>query len=1049
MGRIRAFDIAIDSNALSHVDGLPVYSPGNQVTGVVNLHLNTSRDDVRVITIRLRGRAQTRWTETLTRNRSGSLADNQRVTFTGTETYIDYNQSLWQQEHPHQKLLQGLHSFPFEFRLPLINLPSDYEGVNGHVRYRLRCDIVGDSPLANAKVGRKIAIAGCPMDLNCIHNAMVPVHGQTESLLSYWCCITSTVTTQASTDKRAYIPGETAYITAIVRGSSGTRYDVIIKLVQEATFRGTGSTYSSSGVTVETRTNRTCQRYRVLARKKTSGVLQRRGETTLQREPMIIPDNMPDTGFEGCSVIDINYFITVAPVVSSMFRSNDTEISLPISIGRIPFTALPSYLATTSHIGLPAEPPPSYATATSPLNVTPIDQSNTSFFNQGYSPDIELLRLNSSRDENEPIIAIPAPVPSTSNNHVANSFHGDTNQDQIDGRLSMTIQPEVHGVENMAFSSDGQVVDNSEVGEQLSTNVDDEDEVIGTLTPPVRLSSPVNTFGKRQESLEDNWCTEDTADVSDDFWAHRHGQRDTNSQNGVPDDPYFLPAYDDQSFCREDVFIDDNDIQESDLQPILRLQSFFKPIEDSVIDQRTSISRETLSPPSPWKDVHSCCFDHQHITEETSATTSESAVTASMAADTRTWNDYVLLSEQTEMHQESSIAEVQYFGQEEAHFEPVKPNIGQNNTSVDAPSARNSMPSIEFSSAAAPTRHSIRDSKNGELSNETHNKQRPKKRQPSLPKINLRNIDLVLDNSLQQSRTPSPYFHPEDQREAKEDAASVSSFGSYLASSHAPRESGRRTTPRLQEHTRSKSYDRSRDDTLPSYKPPLSLKHPEYYGSLDRQRRSGGHPTSHDSVSTSERRGRARERHKSTPTFDVPNVDHRRRNDSHKFQQAGSIPETDRPKTKSYRKLEDDKPSPSAERTLTQDSVTTTRKAGLGLRSNSSPKITMESSTRKTSRSQSAERGKHKQFLDPNIDKYQTVGTERTSSSPAIERTLQDEETSGTRDIEASPTTRRYLWDVLTETPDVLTETPAQSGQDDRDSSVHSPSDKKRFETFV
>ena len=50
-----------------------------------------------VITIRLRGRAQTRWTETLTRNRSGSLADNQRVTFTGTETYIDYNQSLWQQ----------------------------------------------------------------------------------------------------------------------------------------------------------------------------------------------------------------------------------------------------------------------------------------------------------------------------------------------------------------------------------------------------------------------------------------------------------------------------------------------------------------------------------------------------------------------------------------------------------------------------------------------------------------------------------------------------------------------------------------------------------------------------------------------------------------------------------------------------------------------------------------------------------------------------------------------------------------------------------------
>ena len=75
-----------------------------------------------------------------------------------------------------------------------------------------------------------------PLNLYSVFS-QVPVHGQTESLLSYWCCITSTVTTRASTDKRAYIPGETAYITAIVHGSSGTRYDVIIKLVQVSLVR--------------------------------------------------------------------------------------------------------------------------------------------------------------------------------------------------------------------------------------------------------------------------------------------------------------------------------------------------------------------------------------------------------------------------------------------------------------------------------------------------------------------------------------------------------------------------------------------------------------------------------------------------------------------------------------------------------------------------------------------------------------------------------------------------------------------------------------------
>ena len=47
MGRIRTFDIVIDNNVLAHVDGMPVYSTGNQVTGVVNLNLNTSREDVR------------------------------------------------------------------------------------------------------------------------------------------------------------------------------------------------------------------------------------------------------------------------------------------------------------------------------------------------------------------------------------------------------------------------------------------------------------------------------------------------------------------------------------------------------------------------------------------------------------------------------------------------------------------------------------------------------------------------------------------------------------------------------------------------------------------------------------------------------------------------------------------------------------------------------------------------------------------------------------------------------------------------------------------
>ena len=82
--------------------------------------------------------------------------------------------------------------------------------------------------------------------------------------------------------------------------------------MQETTYRGTGSVYNSPGVSVVR--PGACQRHRVVARKKTSGVLQRRGETRLQREPMAIPADRPlaDTGLAGCGIIHVSYYITVS-----------------------------------------------------------------------------------------------------------------------------------------------------------------------------------------------------------------------------------------------------------------------------------------------------------------------------------------------------------------------------------------------------------------------------------------------------------------------------------------------------------------------------------------------------------------------------------------------------------------------------------------------------------------------------------------------------------------------------------------------------------------
>ena len=55
---------------------------------------------------------------------------------------------------------------------------------------------------------------------------------ESECLLSSMCCITGSINVVASADRQAYVPGETAYITATVRASNGKRYDVTLKLIE-------------------------------------------------------------------------------------------------------------------------------------------------------------------------------------------------------------------------------------------------------------------------------------------------------------------------------------------------------------------------------------------------------------------------------------------------------------------------------------------------------------------------------------------------------------------------------------------------------------------------------------------------------------------------------------------------------------------------------------------------------------------------------------------------------------------------------------------------
>ncbi|XP_038062250.1 uncharacterized protein LOC119732686 [Patiria miniata] len=936
MGRIRTFDIVVDANGVAEVRGVPIYRPGGHVTGVVHLALNTPREDIGEISIKLQGRAKTNWSEVV---RSGrSVIGDQPVTYTGTETYIDEKISLWKQTHSHQRLNRGPFQFPFQFQIPNENLPTAYEGTSGSVLYNLKCEISGESSLSYAKTIKTIGIAGRPLDLNSVPSAMLPIHGESETLMSSLCCITGSIKVIASADKRAYIPGETAYITAIIHGSSGTRYEVDLKLVEEATFRGTGSVFTSPGVSVARPGS--CQRSRVVFRKKTSGVLQRQGQTTIQREPLIIPDFKPlvDSGFQGCSIIDVNYFISINPILSRLRQTPDTEIQLPVTIGRVPFTALPSYHASSSHMSHPAEPPPSYETATSYRHNTPQQPNITAFVNQAYSPVADDTTPSTPRDQSGLTVELP-PIASSSRSEVrANQSETQQSEDQHDSRPTPPRPPPVipppgyrskagtgiRGIVNPTFSGESRneedASDQEKGGEATSverspsdaSRQQERDSIVqlegavlhSPLPPPPSFSSatedaskesPVNTI---RDSQQDNL---------------RRPNQDERRDRALSQDsltvPYFLPAYERQLLGR--VTSEEN--IEEEAEPVgVRLHSFFLPISqesdldlDSLVDPTEVASIDRLPPPSPWKDEQPSLSVFQTpnddvpsapeesdkvpiLEEATTTSVSETQMSVPQAIKTDVWEENT--SEKDDEDDDSDkitipdVSEVGDSKPSETSFvpfhSPEKSTTSTRNQDLNHAGSSSDFANVPFPESRETSPAKARRSGESlqrsdrptrlELHSTNLNKQWPDGSPVSPSNESLfGNVRIVHDTSRQHSRTPSPYFHPDDGRRDRDDASSVSSFGSYTPSAHTPKE--RRRSDRDEDHSRARSSDHigGREiSTLPRSKSSSGGLRESALGSLDRRKRVLKYSTSHPTPNQ-DARGNPSDRRHGSRTMDL------------------------------------------------------------------------------------------------------------------------------------------------------------------------------------
>ncbi|XP_022097441.1 arrestin domain-containing protein 3-like isoform X1 [Acanthaster planci] len=348
MAKLQVFDVVFDGNNTG------IYSSGEVVRGFVRIVLGEPKKDVRGIEIKFKGEAHTHWSE-------GS-GDHRRH-YSGREVYFKEKLLCWgkgKNDPGASKLCleTGEHRFPFSFGIPNIPLPFPFESSVGWIRYKVSCKI--DRPWKfNHQTERLFTVTGVPIDLNTMPQARTPSRQESSKTVCCLCCAQGPIVTKAATDKGAYVPGESIFVSGTVDNNSSREIiDLTIKLIQHVTY------FSSGGH----KTRRTF----TVVKDKGPGC----GEGDVARmdwKPLLVP-SIPPTGAQGCGIIQIEYFVQFEGDISN--TPLDAEVKLPVTIGTVPlFQPLygdpssvvidqPSYSDNTP-------PPPSYHVAVDGLQEIP------------------------------------------------------------------------------------------------------------------------------------------------------------------------------------------------------------------------------------------------------------------------------------------------------------------------------------------------------------------------------------------------------------------------------------------------------------------------------------------------------------------------------------------------------------------------------------------------------------------------------------------------------------------------------------------------------
>ncbi|XP_053727102.1 arrestin domain-containing protein 3-like [Synchiropus splendidus] len=272
------------------------FSEGDTLTGRVTLAL-LKDTTIESFFVKAKGDANVRWTK--------KVGDRTR-TYSAHRRYFKLKQ-FFTAEHSKETILpRGTHVFDFTLRIPDTSMPSTFRGRHGRICYVL------ETKLSRSwKIDRIVDqdIKFVTKSFPNIQSFLSPQIGLTDKEMGFFS--KGSVHMEATIERRAFAPGESAVVTAKINNSSSSEMKPKMTLLKTVVYRATSSTNHENHIL--DKVVEACMRPKS----------QREIRCVLK-----IPHDEP-LSIQNCDIISVEYQVKVYLDISLAF---DPEILFPIII---------------------------------------------------------------------------------------------------------------------------------------------------------------------------------------------------------------------------------------------------------------------------------------------------------------------------------------------------------------------------------------------------------------------------------------------------------------------------------------------------------------------------------------------------------------------------------------------------------------------------------------------------------------------------------------------------------------------------------------------